>query len=291
MYAGDARQYVLSLDFDAKTYHLTGNGQDVTGTIRASDNAGKFDFDPAATGTPATNAPKFTWFDDTVVGGFRLASGTVPFIAARSFVTTVADAAGTYNFLANVQDTAAPPDNYIFTGELLASGTLRTCMDPVIYKMSLCPPGSVATATVTVSGDHFNANTGSGTYPFRVAKVGSERVFLRASASSGTSRRLQVGMPEGAFTDGTFVGANTHGDATTTTFSGAAYNARWNAGSGDVARLGTVSSLGANGPSGIVAITTAADGNFFAMHGSQLMVLVSANGNPTWPGYVEIGKN
>jgi hypothetical protein len=289
MYAGDARQYTLSLDFDAKTYHLVGNSQDLTGTMRESNTSGKFDLDVAGTATPAPNAPKFTWFNDTVLGGFRLPSGTVPFIAARSFVTTLSDAAGTYNFLASIRDTAGPSNSMIFTGELLAGGTLRTCMDNGIYTMSSCPTTSVATAIVTPSGDHFLADTGTGTYSFRVAKVGTERVFLRASASSGTTRRLQVGMPETTFTNGDFAGVNTHGDSTATSFTATAYNANWNDGTANFIRLGTVGTLG-GGPAGIVGITAGADGNFFAMHDSELMVLVAARDNPVWPGYVEFGK-
>ena len=290
MYAGDARQYTLSLDFDAKTYHLVGNSQDLTGTLRESNTSGQFDLDVAGTATPAPNAPKFTWFNDTVVGGFRLPSGTVPFIAARSFVTALADAAGTYNFLATIRDTAGPSDSLIFTGELLAGGTLRTCMDNGIFKMSLCPPASVATATVTTSGDHFLADTGAGVYSFRIAKVGSEQVFLRASGSSGTTRRLQVGIPEATFTDGSFAGVNTHGDGTATTFTGTSYNANWNDGTSNVIRLGTVNTLGIGGPAGIVGINAGADGSFFAMHNSELMVMVAARNNAAWLGYVEFGK-
>lgn len=288
MYAGDAREYALSLDFDAKTYHVTGNGQDLSGTIRESSTAGKFDFDPAGTGASAANAPKFTWFNDTVVGGFHLPSGTVPFIAARSFVTTLADAAGTYNYLASVQDTAAASDNYIFTGELLANGTLRTCNDVQIYKISQCP--TIVTATVTVSGDHFNADTGSGTYPFRIAKVGSERVFLRASASSGTSRRLQVGIPEAAFVNGSYTGANSRGAGTSTSFTGTTYNATWFDGSANLVVTGTVNTLGTTGPAGIVGITTGTQGNFFAMQDTELLVQMGAHSNPNVPGYVEFGK-
>lgn len=290
MYAGDAREYTLSLDFDAKTYRLAGNGQDLAGTLREANTSGTFDFDPASTGPAAPNAPGFTWSADTAVGAFRLPSATVPFIAARSFVDTLADAAGTYNFLETVRDTAAPPDSFIFTGELLASGTLRTCNDATIYRISLCPPGSIVTANVTVRDGEFRADAGGGIYPFRIAKVGAARVFLRASASVGTSRRLQIGIPERAFADGSFDGANTNGEGTATWLAGTTYNANWNDGAANVIRLGTVGTTGSDGPAGIARIDAGADGHFFAMHDDELLVLVSAHGNPTWPGYLEIGR-
>lgn len=126
----------------------------------------------------------------------RLPSGTVPFVAARSFVTTLADAAGTYNFLASIQDTAATANSAIYTGELLASGTLRTCNDNTIYRISLCP-ASVATAAaaVTVAGDQFTADTGTGTYPFRVVNIGAEHVILAHEPCAAGRAELSCPAP------------------------------------------------------------------------------------------------
>lgn len=295
MYAADARQYTLSLNFDAGTYRVAGNGVDATGTIRARTASGDFDFDNSSGAAAAAGSPRFSWFSDTAVGSVRLPSGTVPFVAARSFVTTLADAAGTYNFLASIQDTAATANSAIYTGELLATGTLRTCNDNTIYRISLCPATSVATAAVTVAGDQFTADTGTGTYPFRVVNIGAEHVILRASASSGTSRKFMVGIPEPtAVADGIFQGANTNGQWTTTTVAKPNFSASWTVGAATASRTGTAISIGASSgsvsPVGIIGISTSDAGSFFAIRNNALFVQVAARGSTSWPGYVEIGK-
>src|SRR4051812_13613269 len=59
MYAADAREYTLSLDFDARTYRVTGDGQDLSGTFGETAAAGRFRFDRTSA-TPSTpNAPRF----------------------------------------------------------------------------------------------------------------------------------------------------------------------------------------------------------------------------------------
>ena len=289
MYAGDAREYSLRLDFDARTYRVTGNGQDLAGAFVETGTAGRFRFDPASTLPSSPNAPRFDWFGDAVVGSFHLPSGTVPFIAARSFVTTLADAAGTYNYLVASRDSAAPADNFVFSGELLASGMLRTCNDAQVFRISLCP--TVATAAVSVSGDTFTAfMPGGASYPFRIAKVGADRVFLRASASDGSSRRLQVGLPEAGFADGSFDGANNRGEGTFSSFSGASFAAIWNDGASSLNVTGSVALLGSDGPAGILGMSTATQGNFFAMRNGEIVVIMAARGNPVVPGYVEFGR-
>jgi hypothetical protein len=291
MFAADARKYTLSLDFNAKTYHVVGNGTDVSGTIKEETTAGVFDFDGSSTSAAPAGAPHFKWANDTAVGAFSFAAGTVPFIAPRTFATTVADAAGTYNFLTSQQDTAAPSDNAIFSGDLSASGTLRMCNDNQVYAIAQCPTTSVVTATVTYSSDHFIADLGGGaTFPFYVAKVGSDKALLRASASSGTSRRLYVGMESAAFAGGTFTGENSLGKGTTTSLTSTAYSATWRAGSTSTTHTGTVNALGGTGPVGLLGITTSADGNFFAMRNSSIMVLIAARGSTAYPGYIEFDQ-
>lgn len=283
MYGADARQYTLSLDFDARTYQVAGNGEVRKGT-----------FSPApAMATGAVPDPaEFWWFDDMVTGTFRLASGLMPFIASRSFASTFADAAGTYDFLESTEDTAAASDHASFSGELLASGKLLTCSDPAVYSISRCPAASVATANVTVSGDEFTADTGTGTYSFRVAKVGAERIFLRAGAAAGTARQFEVGMPDRSYQTGLlFSGHNTNGQGTSTGIGlDDSYRSTWGTGSGSSTHAGTAVAPGGTASPGSLAIDAGADGSFDAISSSHLMVLVSAHGNTSWPEYIEIGK-
>ena len=289
MYAADARVYTLNLDFDTGAYRITGNGLDATGEFSLRNTAkGEYALD-AGTAIPAPGSPRFHLVDNTLVGAFRLPSGTVPFIASRSFVTSLAEAAGTYHFLTRELDPAAPNDNSsIFDGELQAGGTFRFCNDFGVFSMAACPPASVVTAAVTVQGDEFRGDAGGGAvFPFRVLKLGSSRVFLRASPAAGTLRRFWVGVPAGTRfgTASDYEGQNTSAQWTFDfTLDAATYSANWLGGGSNFIRSGTASET----LPGLLNIATPDVGNFFATRADSLLVLSSARSNPTVPGYFEL---
>ncbi|WP_298933001.1 DUF4214 domain-containing protein [uncultured Ramlibacter sp.] len=295
LYAADARQYTLDVNFDARTYRITGPGLDTGGTIASEGSEFVFQSAEAIAGV---NNARFTYSNDTLVGGFRFASGVLPFVAARSFVDTVAEAVGTYNFLSTVIDTAAAPNSAIFTGEITAAGQTRTCDDNTIYKISLCPAASVASGTLSISGTEFRSSTSQGAFTFRVARMGNDRLFLRGSPSSTTARRMVVGTLESAsFAAGTFTGVTNRGERVSTTINGPSYAsaALSQAGGASSSRSGTASATGTTAPSsispaGMVAIRTSAGDNMFAIRGSGIAVVVSSRGSSTLPGYMEFGR-
>jgi hypothetical protein len=285
-FAADARQYALNLNFDAMTYSVSGNSLNVTGTFAVDGS--RYVFLPAPTGS-VQNTAKFSLANDTVVGSFAAGAGVIPFVAPRSYVTTLADAVGTYNFLAKTLDPAGTSDNSIFSGEITASGLLRYCNDFTIYTIAVCPAPSVVTGTVTVSGPDFAAVTPNGTIRFRVARIGSDKVFLRASESLGTSRRFWVGTPAVADTPGTFSVVNTLGQAGTTTVSLSAHSSTLVALDGTTVNVaGTAQSAGL--PTGLLALGTADLGNFFAIRGADIAVIVAARGNAQAPALVQFGR-
>ena len=286
MFAADAKQYTLSLDFDAKTYHIVGNGSDDSGSFAGSGT----DFTFVPTGpAPVENNARFSQFSDTVVGGFRFGGNVTPFIASRDFVTSVAEAAGAYKFLTTTVDPAAAPNNAIFTGEIVSPGTFRFCSNAAISTIANCPAASVSTATLTVSGPDFRADFGAlGAFPFRVAKVGTDKVFLRASASNGTSRRFYVGVDENnGYADAVFNGVNNDGQATRTTVTATSVTATQTS---EANVQTSVSGIPAAAIPGLLVLRTATDGNFFSMRTTDLGFVFAAANNPVHPGYVEIGK-
>ena len=289
--AANAREYVLTLDFDARSWRMNGNGVDQTGSI-ASD-AGGFVFQPSGL-APAFNTARFFVASDTVTGGFRFPEGVVPFVAPRVFVTSVADGAGVYNFLTRTVDTAAPNNNAIFQGELTAAAKLRTCGDSRIYSIVECPEASVSTGTVTVAGDVFTSTTPLGAFTFRIARVGADKVFLRGSFSTATSRRFWVGTPATTgFAAGTFTGANTDGNWSTTAVNSMAHLSTITTPAGtSISRGGGVSGVGPGGGplGGMIALTTSGSGSYFVVRSSELAVLVAARDSTAAPAYVEIGR-
>lgn len=284
LYATDAQQYTLTLDFDAKSWRVRGSGVDTAGTFSA--NGSGFVFDGAAA---AVNNARFAVTTDAVAGAVRLPSGLKAFLAARSFVTDPAEAAGVYNFLGTTVDPPAAPNNHIFTGEILASGTFRYCWHLTIYHIADCPAASVQPGALSLSGTEFTAATADGNIRFRVARSGSLRVFLRASQAAGTSRRLWIGLPEtGAQPAGTFTGVANSDDSVVTTLA-AGYDAALTAASGTTrTRTGTINVLNPT-TRGLVGINAGADGNFFAMQNGPLLVLAASLNSVTAPGYFEFG--
>ncbi|MBK6009251.1 hypothetical protein JJB11_24395 [Ramlibacter ginsenosidimutans] len=290
MVAADAQEYQLALDFDAKTYHVTGNSVDQSGNI--SEQSGTFFFSPGnATGATGASTTRFQVATDTIVGEYPLPSGALPFVAPRKFATTLADAVGVYNFLGRVVDTSgAAPNTTIQQAQITADAHFNECEDNVIYDMPNCPATSVTTGTITVSGNLFTAQTANGKIPFHVALVGNDKVFLRASGSIGTQRRYIVGLPAAAsFTGGGFAGATTEPAWGTVTLAATSFSSTGTSPAGTTTtRSGTGSAIG-NVP-GILGISTASSGSFFAVNGSELGVVVAARGNAVVPGFMAIGR-
>lgn len=290
MFAADAHEYSLALNFDDKTYRLTGNGVDTSATFQ--EDAGTLLLSSSnATGPQGFSSLRFQMATDTVVGAFTLPSGTVPFIAPRKFVTSIADAVGVYNILGRTVDSGgAPPENTLQQGQITADGKLQTCDNGIVvlYEIASCPPASLTSATVTVSGDLFTAATPSGNVLFRVAQVGADKVFLRASASFGTTRRFLVGLPATAwFTDGNFVGGSTDPSwgrlvATVPTFA-----STWTAPDGSTSALdGTLVSIGSV-PT-IPGMLTSGNELMAAARSSELAVIVRPYGAASVAGYMAI---
>lgn len=287
MYAANALPYTLSLDFDAKTYRVAGNGLDQSGAIGGDATAGFF-FQP--TGVIAGfNTARFHTAPDAMIGAFRFAEGVVPFVAARSFVTTATEAAGNYNFLTRTVSTPGPNNTAIFNGEITGAGQLRTCNDLTIHHISTCPAESVVPGTLTVAGTEFTATTPNGPFTFRIARIGTDKVFLRASASTATSRRFWVGtLAASGFSSGSFSGANTDGHWSTFSLSATAHSASILTQQGaTLTRSGTSAPLAAL-PS-MLRLSGGIDA--FAIRAANLGVIAATRDNASAPGFMEIGRS
>ena len=285
--AADAREYTLILNFNARAYQLTGNGVDQAGTF--TDEADAFHFQPGnASGASGSSTTRFTMATDAAIGELVLPAGTVPFIAARKFATALADATGTYDFLGRTVDTSgAAANTTIQQAEISAGGELRTCEDAAIHTIATCT--LVSTGALSVSGNVFTAATSAGNVPFRVALIGSDKVFLRASASSGTTRRFIVGTPATAtFTGASFVGGTTEPAWGTVTLTATGFSSTGTAPNGTASTTtGTAASAGIES---IRLVTTASAGNFFATRSSELGVVVAGRDSVAAPGFMAIGK-
>ena len=300
--AVNGKEYALALDFDANTYRVSGNGVDQGGSITAS--AGEFRFQPGnSPGAGRTSITRFTLADDNaVVGEVGLPEGELPFIAARVFETTLAGAAGRFNLLGRLLNADGSLDSTsIQQGEITAGGQMRTCNDRGIFEMPSCPASSVVSGTVTVAGDLYTWQAPAGDVRFRVARIGGDKVFLRASPAPAGATRFVIGTPAVTrFTPGTFVAGTSEpawstariasgSSAFTFTFTVTGVSPAGVAST----RTGTAGVVGVPGSdtrASLLGIATSDAGNFFAIRSTEIVAVIAARGNPFAPGFIALGK-
>ncbi|HMN84125.1 MAG TPA: hypothetical protein PKA20_29935 [Burkholderiaceae bacterium] len=210
-YSTEGVQVPIEFDFDARTLKA------------GSAAAVAFSADAGSTNqfTIAGNEvnAKFRVADDLIVGNVNLGGGVLPFIAARKFVTTIAELGGSYNTLArSIAVSGGPPagtldsriQSYGFT-----NGKLLACQDNIPYTVADCPSGSLWTFDLTVSGDEFLSvdTVHNVTGRFRVAKSGNTTLFMSAGPNEYNGvidKRMRIGLPERAgIVAGTYVGGTT----------------------------------------------------------------------------------
>ncbi|MBX3627402.1 MAG: hypothetical protein KF892_20500 [Rhizobacter sp.] len=284
-YATNGRVYEFSVNFDSGTYRMQGNGLDVQGI-----------FTGGASGTYAiTGNVRFRTAADLVVGGFNFGNGITSFVAARRFVTSVAELTHTFNGfgvnLSSTQPNATPNASRIFSSRF-SSGSLQTCTDSFIYTIATCPTASVYTYTLSLNGSEFTGVDAahSDTIRFRVARSGNLLIYLRAETPTGGVPSFRIGLPEtNGLAGGTFIGASTLGNWATTTLIDTSYDiAGLRANGNNFADFAALSALGANQPAGIRAGVRISDnGALFVMQANPLAVVVGANSAPA-AGYLEI---
>jgi hypothetical protein len=299
--AVDGREYTLAVDFDADTWRVSGNGLDRSGTL--AERGSEFLFQPGnSVGEGGTSTTRFTVADNAIVGEVALAEGALPFIASRVFENTAAAAVGRYNLLGRTVSADGTSDTTIQQAEITADGQLRTCDASQILEISDCPAASVSAGPLSVAGNLFTARTSVGSLPFRVARIGGDKVLLRASGGAAGSRRFFIGLPAGTgFASGTFVGGTTEPAWSTVSISptGTAgtfsFSVTGTSPAGTTTtRAGTATALGAAGTdtrASILRATTGNAGTFLVTRSTELGAVVAAPGSSTAPGFMALGRS
>lgn len=272
-YAANGRVYDFTVNFDSGTYRMQGNGIDVPGNFTAS----------GGTFTIGGNA-RFRTATDLVVGGFNFGNGVTSFVAARQFVTSVADLTHTFNGLGI---NSATPNTSVVTPSRFSAGTLQTCNGPQIYAIATCPTGSVSTYALSFNGSEITGVDAahSSTIHFRVARSGDLLVYLRAETPAGGVPSFRIGLPEtNGIAGGTFIGASTLGNWATTSLTNTSYDiAGLRANGLNFSDGASLSAFGANQLTGIRSGTRNSDNvPLLVMQGGPLAVVLGSG------GYIEI---
>ena len=306
VYATNALQYQLTLDFNANVYTIV--NQDgtapVTDTFSTdSSEPGSFFFKTSRV-TSTANMSRFRMTTDAVVGAFPfvdpVAAGTVyavkPFIGARNLVTSQAQLDGTYNRL-GIQRTAASELSQITQTELSAGGTVfKLCASSTIYSIANCPLGTVSTYTVAateIPGVWQIANVANPADAgrFAMARIGNQNVYLSAGAVPSTPGlyvwRLGV-QDTPVWAAATGHGGSTKGNWGTTNMTAAGNTRSVINPDGTTGAIANVfGDMGLMGPAGMRQFPDGTGSAYFATYNTKLFTLVGAS-NATTGGYVQL---
>ena len=178
LYASHGKAYALSLDFDARTWRVAGPDVDQAGTL--GESAGEFHFLPAGSSVDGTSTARFTLKGDAALGSFPfpLPSGTPfpqVFIAPRTFLRSLAEVEGRYAWFTASRSSGNRPVVGNVGQAHLRDGRLEV---PAWFGRP-CASAS-GSDPVTVSGEVFTWHGCAGAVPFRVARIGSDKVLLAA---------------------------------------------------------------------------------------------------------------
>lgn len=199
-YAADGRQYDFTVDFDALQYTMSGNGQSVRKAFSASGSEY----------VVAGNA-RLRIAPDLVVGSHDFGSGTVPFVAARSFLSTLADSA--YNLATVNVAVGVPATTHPGTARISGNSLLVCQTDIGVYASQNCPV-VLTSYQLSANADVFGGVDSAGQpFAFRLARSGGSVVLLSAQTAPDGSQQLRVGLQESAgLTWGTLFGPTGTGD-------------------------------------------------------------------------------
>lgn len=312
-FTGNGTEVKLALNFDIQTYGITdvAGARINSGTIVAdTTQAGTYLFKDALTQSLPVNNARFRVGGDAIVGSYPFPAATSPttfqsasFVAARSFVTSQADLAGTYNRI----DISFTPSgglpslaSRVRQVQIGSGGTeLLMCDETVtISRLASCA-GSIlhyTAAAAPVAGNWVFTNTANASdkLAFAIARVNGENIYLQAGTTVAppATNVFGIGFPEtSAWPASVSYGGDGQGGWSTYTFSASSFSGAGVTFSGTSATatypfMATAPSQ----PAGLRVINQN-PAVFFALQSSKLVAMVGAsNGMSAWyGGYLQLG--
>lgn len=291
VFAADGRQYGLQIDFDSGQYTMSGNGQ--------TKQFG-FTLDPATGDYVVKGNARLRATQDMLVGGNEFEDGVLPYVAARSFATSLASAAGSYNLATRNVSAAGVASTHAGTA-VLSGNTLSVCQSDALQVVPVrnCAPSSRKDyLNVSLAGSVFIGTTAGGeAYAFSVAQTGGAKLLVSAGLAPDGTRQLRTGMIDSAagITSGPPVrGPSTTGDWVTITLGSASSPPTYTAtGSttADSANLSGVNGSGGGPFSMLTGASTTYAANIYLMQGSPLIIVFGAYSatNGTASGLLQMG--
>jgi uncharacterized repeat protein (TIGR01451 family) len=202
-FAANGKAYDYTIDFDAGQYTMAG-----AGNAQAFTAAGGNDYVVAG-------AVRFRGATDLIVGNHDFGAGVLPYVAARRFGSTVAEAAGQYNLATRDVPTAGPAVNH--AGVVAVSGNqLILCQEDageIAPPGARCPAGRQKAYVLSVLGNVYRATdvAGGDGFTFSVVRSDAARYLVGASATAAGDH-FRIGLPDAvSLIGGSHAGASSSG--------------------------------------------------------------------------------
>jgi len=257
VYASNGRQYVLTLDFNNKSWAMEGQQVVQAGTFTLDANG--VDYVIAGASKFRLNSEGFIvgGFDFNLTGSTHIYDhGVRPFVASRTFTTEYAPLIGTNFNLLGINLRRNDSIESVATPATFGNGVLQVCLAPIPVSVALCPSQALFTYTLAVVGTEIRGvdSAHDDAIHFRLARSGASYILLRSEdAADETGRQFRVGLANtGGLAGGTFAVSSTRAlwGATTLTDSHYAFSGTATDGT-TVNETAELSALTNAGPTGL----------------------------------------
>lgn len=286
LYAADAKVYTMTVDFDALTWAVLGNGIDASGALTTTDQL---------TYAISSNQDIRASATDLLVGAFDFGAGPQPYIGARSFATTAADiGAAPFTIFGRSTNHLGTTTSTIDSQSFDAGGTMANCTSQSqIFRVAACPSTFLANYALSFSGADITGvdSVNNDTIHFRVAKSGDSRLVLRAETDAACNcTRFGIGVTDNVLAlSGTFAGASSTGSTGGLRLTDTSYDASWVSPTGVASTdSATLAVQGTSAPVGLRGGVRASDSSFIYVVESAPIALVVGSFTSPANGTLEI---
>ena len=258
---------------------MTGGAGAVTRTFTRDSSSGDY----VASGNVRF---RYASTGDLIVGGHNFSGGVLPYVAARGFVASVAQIAGSYDLATRNVPTAGAPSTHAGTA-LINGNTLSVCQSDVaqVTTVAACDAAALKSYSLSLNGSVFTGiSSGGESYSFVVASSGAAKFLLSAGLAPDNSQQLRVGLVDssGGLTYGAVRGPSTGADWLAITLAGGtpptyAAASAIGSGSSDAANLARPNPSA--GPfSMLTGTSTTYNAPIYVMQASPLVIVIGSGG-------------
>ena len=186
-FASNGQTYSLTADFASATATFSGVGPDVVRPFALMPASRDTYFFTPATGMRVHH--------DLLAGTVDLGGGATPFIAGRTFVTSIAALDGHAFNTFDIDTPTSGGATSRFLSTTFSGTTMLVCADATPHSTDACPAASLLHYDLSVAGGVFTGVDAAhgDTLTFQVAQSAASMILLRAQATA-TGRLFQVGL-------------------------------------------------------------------------------------------------